>query len=227
MKIRSIRPEFFTDHRMARLSPRARLLYIGLWCLADDEGRGRLLPKQIEGEVFPFEEIDFMALWHELETIHRVESYEVAGERFFVIPTFERYQKPNRKYESKLPAPPDFSAPSLFAVPDSSAYAARTHDGSTAPAHAVVVEGEGVVAVAAAAFEDFNMLRALEELKRRGKAVDNPSGYAKAIAADPVFVQESQRIWTHRDCEKCGGTGFYSVYSTGGGGKSIQCKEQP
>ena len=38
-RIRTIKPEFFTSDDICALSPRARLLYIGLWCEADREGR--------------------------------------------------------------------------------------------------------------------------------------------------------------------------------------------
>ena len=38
-RIRTIKPEFFTSDDICALSPRARLLYVGLWCEADREGR--------------------------------------------------------------------------------------------------------------------------------------------------------------------------------------------
>ena len=38
MRIRQVRPEFFTDPVLGRLSNDARLVYIGLWCIADDAG---------------------------------------------------------------------------------------------------------------------------------------------------------------------------------------------
>lgn len=109
MKIRSMRPEFFSDTLMAALSPMARLLYIGLWCIADDEGRGRYLPKQIEGEVFPNEQVDIHALLTELLSTARIVTYQHGGELYFHIPNFTKYQKPNRTYPSRLPAPPLFT----------------------------------------------------------------------------------------------------------------------
>lgn len=38
MRIRQVRPEFFSDPVVGTLSPEARLTYIGLWCIADDAG---------------------------------------------------------------------------------------------------------------------------------------------------------------------------------------------
>lgn len=163
MKIRSVRPEFFTDTRMAAMSHSARLLYVALWCIADDEGRGRYIPKQIEGEAFPHEAVDIDALLGELIGAGRVVPYEVDGEWFFHIPTFGEYQKPNRKYESRLPAPPphdpstvqavraqrvdsadDVNSPIPPAVIDDSTDSLPTQRGRSADAHAVEGEGEGV-----------------------------------------------------------------------------------
>lgn len=38
MRTRLIRPEFFADTKLADLEDACRLFYVGLWCLADDDG---------------------------------------------------------------------------------------------------------------------------------------------------------------------------------------------
>lgn len=38
MKIRTIKPEFFEDDKIAQLTPRQRILFQGLWGIADDSG---------------------------------------------------------------------------------------------------------------------------------------------------------------------------------------------
>jgi hypothetical protein len=38
VRIRQVRPEFFSDPVLGSLTPDARLTYIGLWCIADDAG---------------------------------------------------------------------------------------------------------------------------------------------------------------------------------------------
>lgn len=55
MRIRQVRPEFFTDAVMAALSPSVRLTYIGLWCVADDAGWFRWDPAQVGAILYPFE----------------------------------------------------------------------------------------------------------------------------------------------------------------------------
>ena len=39
MRTRLLKPGFFMNEELARLPVRARLLFAGLWCLADREGR--------------------------------------------------------------------------------------------------------------------------------------------------------------------------------------------
>lgn len=55
MRTRLIRPEFFSDGLMARLSVSTRLVYIGLWTLCDDAGYFELEPRQIAAELFRYD----------------------------------------------------------------------------------------------------------------------------------------------------------------------------
>lgn len=138
MKIRSIRPEFFADPTMAELTHEARLLYVGLWCYVDDDGRGEWLPKQIDGQIFPLEDVDIHALLEQLVRSERVVRYSDGDRDYFYIPTFTEYQKPNRKYDSKLPDPAGCTV-----LPGETSETLTTQRVSTADAHAVAVEGEG------------------------------------------------------------------------------------
>lgn len=54
-RTRLIRPEFFTDERMAALSVPTRLTYIGLWTLADDDGYFERRPVEIAAALFRYE----------------------------------------------------------------------------------------------------------------------------------------------------------------------------
>jgi hypothetical protein len=54
-RTRLIRPEFFSDGLMARLSVGTRLFYIGLWTLCDDVGYFELDVPQIGAELFRFD----------------------------------------------------------------------------------------------------------------------------------------------------------------------------
>ena len=221
MKIRSVRPEFFADPTMAELSHAARLLYVGLWCIADDDGRGEWLPKQIDGQVFPLESVDIHALLEQLVSSARVVRYTDGNRQYFYIPTFTEYQRPNRKYDSKLPDPADCQV--LPSKPQDSLFEQRVR---TADAHAVEVEVEVEGAAAASSFQVFHSTRARKEVDRRAAAgipIKNRTGLAITIAGDDEFVAESRRIWGHRECSGCGGSGFVSVYAPGSGSRKVNC----
>lgn len=55
MRIRQVRPEFFSDPVMASLAPEVRLTYVGLWCVADDAGWLRWDVAHLGAVLFPFE----------------------------------------------------------------------------------------------------------------------------------------------------------------------------
>jgi len=57
VRIRQIRPEFFADGRVSKLSVAARLTYIGLWCIADDDGWLVWNAEDIAAQLYPYESI--------------------------------------------------------------------------------------------------------------------------------------------------------------------------
>lgn len=54
MRIRQIRPEFFTDPVTGRLSPVTQVVYIGLWCVADDAGWLTWDVEQLGALLYPY-----------------------------------------------------------------------------------------------------------------------------------------------------------------------------
>ena len=55
---RNIKPGFFLNDDLAECEPLARLLFAGLWCIADREGRLEDRPKRIKIEVLPYDNCD-------------------------------------------------------------------------------------------------------------------------------------------------------------------------
>lgn len=55
MRIRQVKPAFWTDSKIAALPPAARLFYIGLWMEADDAGWLRWDVSQIANELYGYE----------------------------------------------------------------------------------------------------------------------------------------------------------------------------
>jgi hypothetical protein len=55
MRIRQVKPAFWTDAKVAALPPAVRLFYIGLWMEADDAGWFRWDLSQIANELYGYE----------------------------------------------------------------------------------------------------------------------------------------------------------------------------
>lgn len=55
MRIRQVRPEFFTDSVVSALPADVRLTYIGLWCVADDAGWMKWDAAQIGAQLYPYD----------------------------------------------------------------------------------------------------------------------------------------------------------------------------
>ena len=104
-RARNIKPGFFRNEELAGLPFEFRLLFIGLWTLADREGRLEDRPKRIRMELFPADDVDCDAGITALESCGLVVRYQVEGIAYIWIPTFLEHQKPHlREAESTIPA---------------------------------------------------------------------------------------------------------------------------
>jgi hypothetical protein len=125
-RIRSVKPEFWDDRKLARLACRdARLLYIGLWNQADEWQRVNGDPQWIKGQVFPYDDdIDATRvgeLLAELENpaLGAVMAYEADGDPYLFLPKLDRHQRLEpEKVKSRLPAPPASCVPAGPDEPD-------------------------------------------------------------------------------------------------------------
>ena len=110
-RIRSIKPEFFSDEKLARVSRESRLLFIGLWTVAcDDYGVSRAHPGFLK-QIFPYDndlglaEID--RLVDELEAEGFVSRFEAQGERYLVVWNWSKHQKVDHPGKCRNPLPPE------------------------------------------------------------------------------------------------------------------------
>ena len=95
-RARNIKPGFFRNADLVELSMEARLLFIGLWTIADRSGRLEDRPKQIKMEIFPADNVDCDACLRDLASTGMVVRYEVAGKRYLQVTNFSRHQNPHR-----------------------------------------------------------------------------------------------------------------------------------
>ncbi len=106
-RIRSVKPEFWTDEKVVELSPFARLLFIGLWNFADDDGRMVYSPKRIKMQVLPADDVDCSGLLEEIRRASLVNIYAVDGVEYLQIGGFSKHQKIDKRSASRLPPPPN------------------------------------------------------------------------------------------------------------------------
>jgi hypothetical protein len=114
-RMRSVKPEFWADPSLARMSRDSRLLYIALWNFADEHGRMFGDPRFVKGHAFPYDDdlsvTRITVLLAELTSAGKVQPYKVAGEAYLFLPKLAKHQRLEaEKVPSRLPGP-DESAP--------------------------------------------------------------------------------------------------------------------
>lgn len=95
-RIRTIKPDFFRNEQLAELPYEDRLLFIGLWTLADRAGRLEDRPKRIRAELFPYDTFDAELSLSRLSGIGLITRYESDGRRVIAITAWVRHQVPGR-----------------------------------------------------------------------------------------------------------------------------------
>lgn len=132
MRARNIKPSFFKSDALGSCSPLARLLFQGLWCMADHEGRLHYRPRRIKVEILPYDDVDVGDLIAELiaadpdDPMIRLYGGTEESPAYLWIPRFRAHQSPCRREREKasaIPAcpecPPDNDRPTgLVRVPD-------------------------------------------------------------------------------------------------------------
>jgi hypothetical protein len=102
-RIRTIKPDFWTDEKLTECSLSARLLFIGTWNFADDNGNLDRSAKQIKARVFPLDNIDCEPLLQELISQGLLTEYSVNEKIYFHIQGFAKHQLINRPSKPVCP----------------------------------------------------------------------------------------------------------------------------
>lgn len=113
---RNIKPGFFKNEDLAECDPLARILFAGLWCQADREGRMEDRPKRLKAELLPYDDCDIETLLNQLERFGFIVRYERNGNKYLAVPEFKKHQNPHmREPASQIPAPCEHSASTVLA----------------------------------------------------------------------------------------------------------------
>jgi hypothetical protein len=95
MRIRQVKPEFWSDSDMAALPYAVRLVYIGLWCVADDAGYIDWRPDRIAHDLLGYESakvrVRHLTDWSKqlVDTGH----LQILGCGCALIPTLAKHQR--------------------------------------------------------------------------------------------------------------------------------------
>ena len=95
MRIRQIKPDFWTDKVLSGFDDATRLFYIGLWMEADDDGYLRWEPDQIAARLYPYKSVVGRERFVRTATLRLADSGHVVMldcERHVQVPNLPKYQ---------------------------------------------------------------------------------------------------------------------------------------
>lgn len=108
---RMIKPEFWDDEKLAKISRDARLTFIGMWNHSDDYGVVKGSPIWLKNQIYPYDnklKIEKFEEWlAEIIEINAIIPFPDGCEDYFFIKNFLKHQTINRPSQQRNPAPPD------------------------------------------------------------------------------------------------------------------------
>lgn len=109
---RMIDPDFWTDSKLGKATRDERLLFIGLFSNADDEGRIMADPPYLKSIIFPYDDDITSSHVREMrDHLAQINSnvilYQNSGEDYIQLKQWDRHQKPRYPKSSKFPPPAD------------------------------------------------------------------------------------------------------------------------
>lgn len=106
---RNIKPSFFTNDLLAENDPLGRLLFVGLWTIADCNGNLEWRPRRVKAQILPYDDCDVESLAINLDKSGFIRFYSVGGLTYINIPTFSDHQNPHKNEREKGSETPDYS----------------------------------------------------------------------------------------------------------------------
>ena len=110
MRSRNINPNFFSNEELSELQPVQRILFIGLWCLADRAGVFENRVRRIKHDILPWgDNWDTSAVMKSLKTLEEkgfIVAFEADNKGYWWINNFRKHQAPHFKEANRFPLPP-------------------------------------------------------------------------------------------------------------------------
>jgi len=108
-RARNIKPALFSNDELADNDPLGRLLFIGLWTIADCEGNLEWREKRIKAQLLPYDECDIRELMINLDKSGFIRFYSVHDCLYVNILNFTKHQNPHKNERAKGSEIPKFA----------------------------------------------------------------------------------------------------------------------
>ena len=107
---RMIHPEIWESEDFSKLSTLAKLVFIGMFSLADDEGKGRGKPVYLKSVVFPYDDemqvVDIERALSEISSNMSATFYTHNENDYYKLDNWNIWQRVDKPQPSKIPDPP-------------------------------------------------------------------------------------------------------------------------
>lgn len=113
-RARNIKPSFFNNDELAELDPLARLLFIGMWTIADFKGCFEYKPKRVKVQLLPYDDCDIEQLSINLDKSGFISIYSVQDQLYVKVLNFDKHQNPHKNERDKGSDVPDISEADFF-----------------------------------------------------------------------------------------------------------------
>ena len=221
---RMIDPEFFLDEEISKVTPHARLLYIGLWGIADDNvftipNR----PEWIKAQIFPYENVDINSLLTELVKLGKLLSFQYDGEeykagKYYFLKNMHKHQRVEKPSLQKYPShTTPLLLPYQLGSPRSKEKISKEKISKTHyPFNKIWAKYPNKVGMKAAEKHFNASVKTDQDWVDINKALDN---YLKSERIAKGYIQDGSRFfnnwrdwidYTETMCLKCNGRGRYT-----------------
>lgn len=118
-----IKPKFWDDAKIGRISRDARLLYIGMWNFCDDLGVIRADSVWIKSKIFPFDQMQIQQFDKICQEILRngfISLFSYRDEKFYYLPKFSLHQTINKPNYEEVNVPKEILFNGLHKITEQS-----------------------------------------------------------------------------------------------------------
>lgn len=115
-RARNIKPALFDNDQLAEIEPLGRLLFIGLWTIADYKGDLVYREKRIKAQLLPYDNCDIKNIMINLDKSGFVRFYSDGEQMYVNITNFSKHQNPHKNEKLKGSLVPGFSESMVQAV---------------------------------------------------------------------------------------------------------------